>query len=139
MLTRLQTVRAATLATISSPRFIELALAKLFSPQDVPEGYQEHLGVRAAYRERTFRAHMLQASGLSDSLRKMMPHYDGIKLPVEIIHGSDDTIIKCDEHAVWASERLPNAKLTVLPGIGHMPHHTSVDEVADRVIRMSRG
>jgi len=135
MLTRLDTVRAVTLATISSPRFIELALAKLFSPQAIPQGYEEHLGIRMSYRERTFRLHMLQASGLAGSLREMMPDYAGIRMPVEIIHGDADPILDCASHAEWIAGQIPRAGLTVLPGIGHMPHHVATEDVARCVFR----
>lgn len=137
MLTRLETVRAATLATISSPRFIELALMKLFAPQGIPDGYGEHLGVGMTYRERTFRHHMLQASQLESSLKSMMTLYSNISLPVEIIHGDQDVILDFEKHGLWLSNQIEGSYLTRLKGVGHIPHHICHEKVSECVFRIA--
>lgn len=65
----------------------------------------------------------------------MEPNYPKLTLPVEIIHGSADTTVPIDIHAIPLSKRLPNAHLTVLDGIGHMPHHSNPDEIVAAIKR----
>ena len=48
---------------------------------------------------------------------------------MEIIHGDADTIVPLS---------VPNAVLTVLDGIGHMPHHAAPDAVEDAIDRAAQ-
>lgn len=137
ILTRLEMVRDATLATLRSPRFQELALARLFTPEPVPAGYAAHFGPEMTMRERTFRHHMLQVSSLEQSLGRMMPHYPSIATRVEILHGTGDDILDHDRHGLWLSSQIKGARLTSLPGAGHMPHHTCAEQVCDAVFRLA--
>ncbi len=55
------------------------------------------------------------------------PWLASIQLPVHVVHGDADRIIPVRVgHAIAAA--LPNAKLTILPGIGHEPQHECVNE-----------
>jgi pimeloyl-ACP methyl ester carboxylesterase len=56
-------------------------------------------------------------------------------LPVELIHGTADTIVPLQIHSGPLSQLLPNATLTVIPGAGHMPHHTHADQVIQAIDR----
>ena len=137
MLMRLKSIRQATLATISSPRFIEMSMQKMFTPEAVPEGYIEHLGPKMALREKLFRHQMLQVSSLGKTLARMTPQYQNIASPVEILHGTMDDVLDHDLHGLWLSEEIPHAGFTSLPGAGHMPHHTRVDDVTRAIIRIA--
>ncbi len=61
--------------------------------------------------------------------------YPEILLPVEILHGTEDTTVYADIHAKPLAEMLPDAKLTILEGIGHMPHHVVPDEIVAAIER----
>lgn len=137
MLMRLKTIRQATLATISSPRFIEMSMQKLFNPEPVPNGYVEHLGPKMALRERLFRHQMLQVSTLGKTLSRIIPQYGNISMPVEILHGTMDDVLDHDRHGLWLSGQIKGSRFTSLPGVGHMPHHTRVEDVTNSVIRIA--
>lgn len=137
MLMRLKSIRQATLATISSPRFIEMSVQKLFTPEAVPEGYIEHLGPKMALRERSFKHQMLQVSSLGKTLARIIPQYSNIGLPVEILHGTMDDVLDHDRHGLWLSGEIPGAGFTSLSGTGHMPHHTRKEDVANAIIRIA--
>ncbi len=135
MLMRLKTIRAATLATISSPRFIEMSMNKLFTPEAVPSGYLEHLGAQMSMRERLFQHQMLQVSSLGKTLRRIIPQYPTIEVPVEILHGTADDVLDHDRHGLWLSRHIKDSRFTSLKGAGHMPHHTRIEEVSNAIIR----
>jgi pimeloyl-ACP methyl ester carboxylesterase len=65
----------------------------------------------------------------------MAQTYAQLSLPVEILHGTADTIVPADVHAIPLSTRLPDAVLTLLPGIGHMPHHADPAAVVAAIDR----
>jgi pimeloyl-ACP methyl ester carboxylesterase len=57
---------------------------------------------------------------------------------VEILHGDADLIVPLEVHSEPLSAQIPDATLTVLPGIGHMLHHADpagTDAAIDRAAR----
>ncbi|MGR3759309.1 alpha/beta fold hydrolase [Roseobacteraceae bacterium NS-SX3] len=114
---------------------VERALAGVFAPQAVPEGYAEHFGPGLTLRRKTLRANALQRANLLAEIEALAPHYHALSLPVEIVHGSADTTVGAPLHAEKLLRDVPQARLTLLDGIGHMPHHTATGEVVAAVHR----
>jgi pimeloyl-ACP methyl ester carboxylesterase len=56
-------------------------------------------------------------------------------VPLEIVHGSLDTIVPAEVHSVPLSRLVPGARLTLLEGAGHMPHHTHPEAVVAAIGR----
>ena len=65
----------------------------------------------------------------------MEPRYPTLTLPVELIHGTADTIVPLHIHSDPLSQRLPDATLTVIDGAGHMPHHAHAEQVIAAIDR----
>ena len=63
---------------------------------------------------------------LGIDLRAQLPQ---IQLPVLVIHGEHDRLLPLDA-ARWLVGQLPNARLHVVSGAGHVPTVTHPDEVA---------
>ena len=61
--------------------------------------------------------------------------YPQLTLPVELIHGTADTIVPLAIHATPLASRLPNATLTVIDGAGHMPHYSHPTQVLAAIER----
>ena len=81
------------------------------------------------------KAHLIAIRG--DSVdggvpRLGIPPYDW---GVEILHGAEDHVVPAQVHAVPLARDLPNANLTILPGIGHMPQHADPQSVVDAIDR----
>jgi pimeloyl-ACP methyl ester carboxylesterase len=55
------------------------------------------------------------------SYPQLRPQLSALHLPVLVIVGKDDHIIRVDYMTAIASE-IPGAQLTILPGCGHVPH-----------------
>ena len=49
------------------------------------------------------------------------------ELPVSVLFGREDRIIGPRWHLDWLHERHPAARVELLDGIGHMPHHVASD------------
>jgi pimeloyl-ACP methyl ester carboxylesterase len=98
-----------------------------FAPQPMPEGYADHIGTYMPVRLSAFRANARQVNLLRPHVVEMEQRYPGLTLPIEIVHGSEDTTVPIAIHSGPLSERLETATLTVLDGIGHMPHHADPD------------
>ncbi|WP_265501705.1 alpha/beta fold hydrolase [Paracoccus beibuensis] len=113
----------------------ERIMAGIFAPQPVPPGYADHIGVGLAARRETYRANARQITQLRPYLRSMAPAYPRLTLPVEIVHGAEDGVVPASIHAVPLARDLPNARLTILPGVGHMAHHADPAAVVAAIDR----
>ena len=101
----------------------EGVIASVFAPDPVPPGYAAYIGAGLTLRPGSLGTNVRQVNGLRPYIVEMSRAYAQLSLPVEIVHGTADTIVPPDVHAIPLSTLLPDAALTLLPGIGHMPHH----------------
>ena len=115
--------------------FIRASVNAIFAPQDTPDGYNDHIGTGLALRRTSMRANAQQVNTLLPEIKKMVAQYATLTMPIELVHGTADTIVPLEVHAAIATPQLPNARLTTLPGIGHMPQHVSQPEVVAAIDR----
>lgn len=120
-----------------SRSYVESTLASVFAPQRIPEGYLAQAGVMMATRIGTLRANARQVRALRPQVVEMSARYGEIELPVEILHGTEDKTVYKEIHAEPLAALLPNAALTILDGVGHMPHHATPDAVIDAIDRVA--
>lgn len=110
-------------------------MTTIFAPDPVPPGYAEHIGVPLVLRRQPLRINARQVNGLKPHLIEMAAEYPRLTLPVEIVHGAEDTIVPAGIHALPLADRLRAAALDVIAGAGHMPHHTHADRVIAAIDR----
>ena len=115
--------------------YVSAATTAVFAPDPVPPGYETHLGSAMALRRETLTANTAQVNALRAELVTMEPRYPTLALPVELIHGTADTIVPLTIHSGPLSGLLPNVRLTVIDGAGHMPHHAHADTVIAAINR----
>jgi pimeloyl-ACP methyl ester carboxylesterase len=129
-------VAAPLVAAWTSDARAEAAVAGIFAPDPVPEGYLAHVGAALTLRTATLRANSAQVAGLLLHITAQVPRYPGLTIPVELIHGTQDSIVPHHIHSVPLADILPNARLTLFDGGGHMPHHAQQAEVLAAIHRL---
>jgi pimeloyl-ACP methyl ester carboxylesterase len=115
--------------------YVRAAIDGVFAPDAVPTGYDDWLGTPLITRRSALLANTGQVNALRAELVTMQPRYATLALPVELIHGSADTIVPLDIHSRPLSKLLANVTLTVIDGAGHMPHHAHPDRVIAAIDR----
>lgn len=115
-------------ATVGEDKVREIT-KRIFRPDPMPDGYFEHLGGQLTLRRDTLRSNARQVNGLKPHIREMERRYADLTLPIEIVHGTADTIVPANVHANVLIGMIPNGNLTLLDGVGHMPHHADPDAV----------
>ncbi len=123
------------LTAFAGPDRVNRALAAVFAPQEVPEGYSDHFGAGLTLRRASLRANARQRANLLAEITALAPDYPQIDLPVEIVHGTRDDTVCLPLHAEQLARDVPNAQLTRLDGIGHMPHQVAPAEIVAAVDR----
>ncbi len=130
---------APEIAAAWTPKaYVDAAITAIFAPDPVPQGYVAQIGSALTTRAASLRANAAQINALRAELVAMQADYAGLTLPVELIHGDADTIVPLKIHSAPLSQILPDAQLTILPGVGHMPHHARLPQVLALIDRAAR-
>ena len=136
--TRLGRALAIPLVTAWLPMGrIDRVIEALFAPQCRTPNYASEAGVRLILRRKAMAANTAQMNLLLDQVRDLQAHYHTIAAPTEIVHGTSDTIVPAQIHAIPLAQILPEAHLTLLPEVGHMPHQTHAPAVKEAVLRLA--
>ncbi len=114
---------------------VENAVESVFQPQNAPEGYADHVGAALTLRRVSLRANADQRANILGEIKGLVPLYQNIMAPTEIVHGTADTTVDLQIHSVRLVRQIDGATLTRLTGIGHMPHHTAQDAVVAAIDR----
>ena len=126
------------IAAFASDTRIEDAVKGIFTPQAVPDGYIDHIGAPLTIRPANFRANARQVASLRPHIVEMAPRYASeLTVPLEILHGDLDMTVPLDIHSIPLKAAVPSATLTVLEGVGHMPHHAEPQLVVDAIDRIA--
>jgi len=125
--------------TITLPLGLLLAESgarSVFLPQGMPDGFVKNTGTPLLLRPREFIANAHDLVTLKASVAGQAPRYGEIKAPVTIITGDADKTVSTGIHSRPFAAAAPNAKLIVLPGVGHMVQNAVPDLVVDEVEAM---
>jgi pimeloyl-ACP methyl ester carboxylesterase len=109
------------------------AVRSVFAPDLPPPGYARRAGVMLLLRPEHYRANVRDLAGLKDFVRAQSRHYGEMKVPVAILHGTADRTVSIDIHARALAAAVPRARLWVLEGAGHMPHHSRPQALREAV------
>ncbi|MEP7031208.1 MAG: alpha/beta hydrolase, partial [Pseudolabrys sp.] len=95
----------------------------VFAPQAPPPDYIARSGARMILRPSEFVANAQDIVALKPFVTGQSPRYPQIKVPLAIIADDDDTIVYTRIHSRPLAGEVPQASLTIIPGIGHMVPH----------------
>ncbi|CUK25365.1 acetoin dehydrogenase E2 subunit dihydrolipoyllysine-residue acetyltransferase [Cognatishimia activa] len=109
----------------------------VFAPQSAPKGYGDYFGPGLTLRRASLRANAIQRARLLNEIKSLSLRYEAISVPMEIVHGDADTTVGLHIHSRPLAARLDQANLTVLEGVGHMPHHVAEDDIIAAIKRAS--
>lgn len=117
---------------------IERELGEIFAPQRPPLGYASHIGARLSLRRGALRVNAMHRSNLARELAALEVLYSSITVPTEIVHGEEDDIVPMEIHALPLSHKVSSASLTLIPRVGHMPHHVAREDVMSAIHRAAK-
>lgn len=133
---RLGSALIIPVATAFVPQsYIDSSITGVFAPAAVPPGYGDTIDVALTLRRVTLRANAGQVNALRDQIVAMEPDYPTLTLPIEMLHGTADTIVPLAIHSAPFAAKMPNAHLVVIDGAGHMPHYSHTGLVLDAIAR----
>jgi pimeloyl-ACP methyl ester carboxylesterase len=120
---------ARTVALPLGALLLDGGAASVFAPQAVPADYVRRAAIRLLLRPSEFVANAQDVAVLKDFVTAQAPRYGEIAIPTVILAGSADATVSPRIHARAIAAAVPDARLIMLEGVGHMPHHTDTDAV----------
>jgi pimeloyl-ACP methyl ester carboxylesterase len=114
----------------------ESGARNVFLPQIMPDGFVKDSATPLLLRPREFIANAYDLVTLKEAVAAQVTRYGEISAPVTIIAGEPDKTVKTDIHARPFAATVPNAKLIVLPGLGHMVQNAVPDLVKTEIEAM---
>ena len=108
----------------------------VFLPQIMPKDFVESTATLLLVRPREFLANARDLMTLKAAVADQAPRYGNIRAPVVVITGDKDKTVSPTIHSRPFAAALPDAKLIVLPGIGHIVQNAAPELVAREVDAM---
>ncbi|SEE03334.1 alpha/beta fold hydrolase [Bradyrhizobium erythrophlei] len=109
----------------------------VFAPQPMPADFVRDSETLLLLRPREFIANARDLVTLKAAVVEQAPRYAEIKAPLSIISGDVDKTVSTGIHSRPLAASAPNAKLIVLPGVGHMAQYAAPDLVASEIEAMA--
>jgi pimeloyl-ACP methyl ester carboxylesterase len=112
----------------------------VFLPQVMPQDYVSNTATPLLLRPREFLANAWDLVTLKEAVREQAPRYPDIKAPVVVISGDRaDKTVSTEIHSRPFAAAVPNAKLIVLPDVGHMVQNAAPELVVREIDAMIDG
>jgi pimeloyl-ACP methyl ester carboxylesterase len=105
----------------------------VFLPQIMPSNFVESTATLLLLRPREFLANAQDLVTLKAAVAEQAPRYGNIRVPVVVITGAADNTVSPIIHSRAFASVVPDAKLIVLPGVGHIVQNAAPELVAREI------
>ena len=129
-------VRAAIGWTLATPLLMarrEAMLDVIFGPEAVPVDYAMVGGGILGMRPSAFVSASTDLVAVPADMPPLMQRYHALALPMAVLYGTRDRVLDPQLHGVAFQAMLPQVRLELVEGAGHMLPLTVPDRVADFV------
>ncbi|WP_407654528.1 alpha/beta fold hydrolase [Bradyrhizobium prioriisuperbiae] len=127
---------ARTLALPIGLAIMDAGAGSVFLPQTMPPHYARDTATALLLRPSEFLTNAHDLSALKAAVAAQVSRYGEIKVPTVVISGDTDKTVYIDVHSRPFVAAVPNAKLVVLPGVGHMTQNAAPEIVIDAIDAM---
>jgi len=108
----------------------------VFLPQVMPDGFVGNTATALLLRPREFLANARDIVTLRAAVEEQAPRYGDIRVPTVVISGEIDKTVTTNVHSRPFAKAVPNAKLIVLPDVGHMVQNAAPELVISEIEAM---
>ncbi|HEY8358324.1 MAG TPA: alpha/beta fold hydrolase [Ramlibacter sp.] len=106
-------------------------LAQVFGPEAPPRDFATRGGGLLGLRPRAFEASSADLCAVEHELPAQQERYGELRLPVHVLYGDADQLLDWRVHGQGLAAKVPQARLQVVPGAGHMLPVTQPRATAD--------
>jgi pimeloyl-ACP methyl ester carboxylesterase len=109
----------------------------VFLPQIMPQDFVANTATPLLLRPREFLANARDLVTLKAAVDEQAPRYGNIKAPTVVISGDVDKTVTTNIHSRPFVQAVPDAKLIVLPEVGHMIQNAAPELVMSEIDAMA--
>lgn len=129
---------ANTLAPIQSRLTGPLGNKMVFSPASPTDTFLSEMPFDLILRPSQLRATAKDSGQMPASAARLSKRYGELKLPISIVWGDGDKLVKQGDQSAKLAIQLPHASAIEMEGVGHMVHHTDPQAVASAIEALAR-
>lgn len=129
----LGTLLRHTVSPVLSRMLWPLMLRRLFGPAPVPERFRREYPVWMGLRPSQLQASAAESAMMQFQALKLRRQEHELSVPTVLIAGQQDRLVRTRWQAERLHQRLPATRLRVVPGAGHMVHHTATENVLQAI------
>ena len=119
--------------------YIPLSIKSIFEPEIARGDYREGAQIEILLRPSTIIHNSIYSYNLRRHLGTISQGYEDINVPFLIVAGHQDYIVSSKNQSQRLHNEIPKSEYLLFKGVGHMPHHTQTNILADKIWRMSKG
>jgi len=112
---------------------LEMVHQLMFSPAAPPERWKRSYPWELVLSTGGIVSNGEDSAAIHPLAPESMLNFGRIEAPAHILQGTADLIVDANRQAYPLSKRLPHARYTALPTVGHMLHHTASEAVVSAV------
>jgi len=109
---------------------------EVFVPQVMPDDFVAESATPLLLRPREFLANARDLVRLKQAVIEQAPRYGEISAPTVVISGDVDKTVSTNIHSRPFAAAVANARLIVLPGVGHMVQNAAPDLVIGEIEKL---
>lgn len=106
---------------------------KFFSPCPVTPRWESEFPVWMTLRPSQILASAMETALMTSEAFWLAQRYHELRLPVLVMAGTDDMHVSTKLHSERLHDQLPNSRLVLAPGVGHMVHHVVPERVLEAI------
>ncbi|GGB56838.1 alpha/beta hydrolase [Blastomonas aquatica] len=127
-----------TLAPLQSRLTGPLGNKMVFSPASPTDTFLSEMPFELILRPSQLRATAKDSGQMPASAARLSKRYGELKLPISIVWGDGDKLVKQGDQSAKLAIQLPHASAIEMEGVGHMVHHTDPQAVASAIEALAR-
>jgi pimeloyl-ACP methyl ester carboxylesterase len=108
-------------------------VANCFAPLPVPERFHRAFPKGLALRPSHLRAAAEDTAYLQSGAADLSRHYAALRCSITIISGGSDQVVDVHDHSRRLHREIASSELVVVPGVGHMVHHSALNQVVEAI------
>jgi pimeloyl-ACP methyl ester carboxylesterase len=125
----LGTLMRHTLTPLIGRLLWPLMARRMFAPAEVTRAFREQYPVWLSLRPSALRASAAESAMLIPAAFVLRQRERELQVPTVVVAGDKDRFVMTNWHSGRLHRRRPSTTLQVVPGAGHMVHHTAGSEV----------
>jgi pimeloyl-ACP methyl ester carboxylesterase len=113
------------------------AVACVFSPNKVPDGYLKNAAIPLVLRPLAFRYNAIDVAGLYDFVSAFSKRYRKITAPTVVISGTHDTVVYEEIHSAGLARDIRGADIVWVNNLGHKSDYVTPELIVAAVEKVS--